>query len=106
MIQQFEKMLAQGQDNALLRFSLGNAYLKQDEPLKAVEHLRIAVQHDPDYSAAWRQLGTALNAARQTDAALQAYEQGIQVAAARGDKQAVKEMQVFARRLRKHQANP
>jgi Tfp pilus assembly protein PilF len=103
MIEQFEKMLAQGQDNALLRFSLGNAYLKQDEALKAIEHLRVAVQHDPDYSAAWKQLAAALGAAQQTDAALQAYQRGIEVAEAKGDKQAAKEMQVFAKRLRKAQ---
>ena len=28
MIENFERMLASGQDNALLRFSLGNAYLQ------------------------------------------------------------------------------
>lgn len=102
MIERFEQMLAQGQDNALLRYSLGSAYLKQNEPLQAIEHLRMAVQHDPAYSAAWKQLGMALAAAEQTSAALAAYEQGIRVAEARGDKQAVKEMQVFARRLRKN----
>lgn len=102
MIEQFEKMLAQGQDNALLRFSLGNAYLKQDEPAKAIEHLRAAVKHDASYSAAWKLLGNALATTEQTDEALDAYEQGIRAAEEKGDKQAAKEMQVFARRLRKN----
>ena len=100
MIEQFEKMLAQGQDNALLRFSLGTAYLKQDELSNAIEHLQAAVQQDPNYSAAWKQLGNAWKAQGQVNEALNAYEQGIQAAQQQGDTQAAKEMQVFARRLR------
>ena len=95
----FEAMLAQGRDNALLRFSLGNEYLKQGDAAKAAEHLRRAVEHDPKYSAAWKLLGKALNDANNLDEALAAYQQGIAVAEARGDKQAAKEMGVFVRRI-------
>ena len=101
MIEQFEKLLAQGQDNALLRFSLGNAYLQQGDAEQAVVHLRLALEHDKAYSAAWRSLGQALSAANQLDEALSVYEKGIATAEEKGDKQAVKEMQVFAKRLRK-----
>jgi hypothetical protein len=38
----FERMLAQGRDSALLRYSLGNEYLKADNPCNAVVHLREA----------------------------------------------------------------
>ena len=105
MIEQLEKLLAQGQDNALLRFSLGNAYLQQGNTEQAITHLQLALDHDQTYSAAWRSLGQALSAAGQTDEALSVYEQGITVAEEKGDKQAVKEMQVFAKRLRKIQAS-
>ncbi len=98
-IADFEAMLAQGRDNALLRFSLGNEYLKQGDPVKAAEHLRAAVGHDPKYSAAWKLLGRALTDAEAWQEALEAYRQGIAVAEARGDKQAAKEMGVFARRV-------
>lgn len=98
-IADFEAMLAQGRDNALLRFSLGNEYLKQGDPAKAAEHLRRAVGHDPKYSAAWKLLGRALTEAEAWQEALEAYRQGIAVAEARGDKQAAKEMGVFARRV-------
>lgn len=92
-------MLASGRDNALLRFSLGNEYLKQGDAVKAAEHLRRAVEHDPKYSAGWKLLGRALTEADAWREALAAYQQGIAVAEARGDKQAAKEMSVFARRI-------
>lgn len=100
-IENFEKMLASGKDNALLRFSLGNAYLGAGEAAKAVAHLQRAVEHDPKYSAAWKLLGRALNDAGDARAALEAYRKGIEVAQAKGDLQAAKEMTVFARRIEK-----
>lgn len=100
-IADFEAMLAAGRDNALLRFSLGSEYLKAGDAAKAAEHLRRAVEHDPKYSAAWKLLGRALAEAGAAEDALAAYRQGIAVAEARGDKQAAKEMGVFARRLEK-----
>jgi predicted Zn-dependent protease len=100
-IQNFEKMLAQGKDNSLLRFSLGNAYLGANEPARAVPHLQKAVEHDPKYSAAWKLLGKALNESGDPQGALAAYRQGIAVANAKGDIQAAKEMTVFAKRIEK-----
>ena len=94
-------MLASGRDNALLRFSLGNEYLKQGDAVNAAIHLRRAVEHDPNYSAAWKLLGKALTDAAAWSEALAAYQQGIAVAEARGDKQAAKEMSVFAKRIEK-----
>ena len=94
-------MLAAGRDNALLRYSLGNEYLKQGNAAQAAEHLRRAVEHDPKYSAAWKLLGKALADSNALTDALAAYQQGITVAEARGDKQAAKEMGVFARRISK-----
>ncbi len=100
-LENFLAMLASGRDNALLRFSLGNEYLKQGDAAKAADHLRRAVEHDPTYSAAWKLLGRALTEAEAWRDALAAYRQGIAVAEARGDKQAAKEMGVFARRIEK-----
>jgi predicted Zn-dependent protease len=93
------KIFAAGRDDALLRFSLGNEYLKAGDPRAAAEHLRAAVLHDPNYSAAWKLLGKALEESSADREALAAYREGIRIAEARGDKQAAKEMTVFARRL-------
>lgn len=100
MIERLESMLAAGQDSTALRFGLGNAYLS-DDPAAAAVHLRRAVEMDPAYSAAWKLLGRALSAAGDTAAAMAAFERGIEVAEERGDVQAVKEMRVFLKRLRK-----
>jgi len=100
-LENFLALLASGRDNALLRFSLGNEYLKKGDASSAAEHLRHAVEQDPHYSAAWKLLGKALSDAEAWGEALAAYRQGIAVAEARGDKQAAKEMGVFARRIEK-----
>lgn len=94
-----EAMLARGQDSALLRFSLGNLCLQRDDPVAAVEHLQQAVAQDAAYSAAWKLLGRALFEGGDRAAARAAWQQGIEVATKRGDMQAVREMQVFLRRL-------
>ena len=95
----FEKMLAAGKDSPLLRFALGNEYLKVDDAAHAAIHLAQAVALDPNYTAAWKLYGKALAAAGRPGDALAAYRNGIEVARAQGDKQAEKEMRVFARRL-------
>ena len=101
IIDRFLALLASGKDSALLRFSLGNEYLKLGEPDNAREHLDRAVQLDPAYSAAWKLLGRARLDAGDPDAAREAWQHGIEAATARGDKQAEKEMTVFLRRLEK-----
>jgi Flp pilus assembly protein TadD len=92
-------MLAAGKDGALLRFGLGNEYLKAGDAQRAVEHLRRAVALKPGYSAAWKVLGKALLSAGREEDALAAWRDGIAAADRKGDKQAMKEMEVFARRL-------
>ena len=104
MIERLEQMLASGKDNALLRFSLGNEYLKLGQTEIAAAHFQQAVIHDPAYSAAWKLLGKALHDAGRLPEALAAYRSGIEVAEKKGDKQAAKEMTVFARRIEKQLA--
>jgi Tfp pilus assembly protein PilF len=101
LLSTFEKLLASGKDSALLRFGLGNEYLKSGDAERAVIHLRRAVALDAAYSAAWKLLGKALTAGGQHKEALESYRAGIAAAEKKGDKQAMKEMQVFARRLAK-----
>ncbi len=96
-----EKLLAAGQDNAMVRFGLGNAYLQQQEYAQAIEHLRAALAHDRHYSAAWKLYAKALAAAGLDGEAIAAYQDGIAIAEAKGDIQAAKEMKVFLKRLTK-----
>jgi Tfp pilus assembly protein PilF len=97
----FERMLAAGRDSGLLRYSLGLEYLKSGDSERAAMHLQHAVTLDPDYTAAWKALGRALTDRGQLAEALAAYRTGIGVAQRKGDKQAGKEMEVFARRIEK-----
>jgi predicted Zn-dependent protease len=100
-VERFETMLAQGKDNALLRFTLGSHYLKEGDAARASLHLQAAVTHDAGYSAAWKLFGKALAAQGKRGEAIAAYRAGIAAADRRGDKQAAKEMTVFLRRLEK-----
>ena len=90
----------------MLRFSLGHEYLKGGEAAKAVSYFREAVALDPEYSAAWKQLGHALVANKEPAEAIAAWHHGVAVAEGRGDKQAAKEMTVFLNRTRKQLENP
>lgn len=95
----FEKMLAAGKDSALLRFSIGNEYAKAHEWASAVEPLGNAVALDPQFTAAWKLYARALQETGRPREALAAYRTGIDVAQRKGDRQAEKEMTVFARRI-------
>lgn len=100
MIARLEKLLDGPRDGALLRFSLGNAWLP-DDPVRAAAYFRAALGFDAHYSAAWKGLAKALEQCGDDAAALAAYRDGVAAAAQRGDRQAEKEMTVFARRIEK-----
>ena len=106
LIGNLEKLLASGKDSALLRFGLGNAYLEAGDPAAAVSHLQRAVVMNANYSAAWKLLGKALVAAGDSEGALAAYQKGVVAAQQMGDKQTLREMQVFIRRLEKTDRQP
>jgi Tfp pilus assembly protein PilF len=94
-----EALLAQGQDGAMLRFSLATEYFDRGDLERARLHATAALALDADYSAAWKLLGKVQAAHGETDAAAATYRRGIGVAERRGDLQAAKEMRVFLRRL-------
>jgi tetratricopeptide (TPR) repeat protein len=95
----FERMLASGKDGALLRYSIGNEYAKAKDWAAASEALAKAVELDAQFTAAWKLYGRALVETGRPQDALVAYRQGIEVAKRKGDRQAEKEMTVFARRI-------
>jgi len=95
----FERMLASGKDGALLRFSIGNEYAKLRDWHAAAESLARAVALDPAFTAAWKAYARSLQEMGRPMEALDAYRHGIAVAKQKGDRQAEKEMTVFARRI-------
>ncbi len=100
-IHALEKMLENGRDSAMLRLSLAGALQQRGELDAALPHLLSAVEQDPNYTAAWKALGRLQLELGDTNGARLAWQQGIEVAGQRGDKQAQKEMQVFLKRLDK-----
>ena len=104
LISSLEKLIGTPRDGALLRYSLGVEYLKAGEKARAIEQLREAVRRDPDYSAAWKLLGKALVETDEPAQALEAWTHGIEAARRKGDRQAEKEMNVFARRVARNAA--
>ena len=105
LISSLEKLLGTPRDGALLRFSLGTEYLKAGDAERAIDALREAARRDPDYSAAWKLLGRALADAGRDAEALDAWTSGVAAARRKGDRQAEKEMAVFARRLQRVQGS-
>lgn len=99
ILENLEAMLTSGEDNSLLRFGLGQAYLNLKQYDKAIVHLDKCLEFDEAYSAAWKLLGNAHAAENHTEQALAAYEQGIRVAEQKGDMQTAREIQVFRKRL-------
>ena len=100
-VKSLERMIESGRDSAMLRLTLARTLIQEQQFHKAAGHLESALEQDPAYTAAWKELGKLRKQMQQDDAALVAWQQGIKVAKSNGDKQAEKEMSVFVRRILK-----
>ena len=103
IIGRLEATLAEGTENVQLRFGLASAYFREGQFEAARMHAAVAVELDPEYSAAWRLLGRSLIELDEKVAAQTALEKGIAAAQQRGDMQLVKEMTVFLKRLQREE---
>jgi len=100
-IAEFKEVAELMPDDPVVRFGHAGAYLDAGQPENAVDEYREAIRLKPDYSAAHRGLGRALERAGRIGEARAAYQQGLEVATRNGDLQTVKEIEVFLRRLEK-----
>jgi len=100
-IAEFKEVAELMPDDPVVRFGLAGAYLDAGQPENAAEVYREAIRLKPDYSAAHRGLGRALERAGRIAEARAAYQQGLEVATRTGDLQTGKEIEVFLRRLEK-----
>ena len=96
-----EKMLASGQDNAMLRFGLGSAYFNDKLFEQAIPHLQSCIAQDAGYSAAYKLLGKALIKTGEKDEAARIFETGLPIAVEKGDKQTEREILAFQKKLSK-----
>ena len=98
-IESLENLVGTPRDNAMLRLTLARLLMEGQALPRAEAHLLAAVEMNPDYTAAWKELGRVRNLAGDRQSAEAAWRQGIEVARENGDKQAEKEMTVFLKRL-------
>jgi Tfp pilus assembly protein PilF len=99
-IDTFKHLLEKDKDNALLRYSLGNEYVRDNKFEEAIPHLEKAIELNPSHSASWKLYAKSLAENKQIKEAINAYEKGISIAEENGDIQCSKEMRVFLKRLK------
>ena len=67
-------------DDAMIHYGLGTEYRKAGDNLNAAEAFRTVVRVNPDYTAAYQELGSILLDLDERDEARRVFEQGILVA--------------------------
>lgn len=85
--------------DATAHFLLGRELWAAGDPVAAADAFADAARAQPDYAAAWRQWGGALEAAGRLGEAAAAWRAGVDVAKRTGDLQTGKEMAALLRRL-------
>jgi Flp pilus assembly protein TadD len=98
-IESLLKLIGTPRDSAMLRLTLARMLADKSDLEQAETHLQAALEMDGEYTAAWKELGKILRQNGDDQGAARAWRQGIEVARAKGDKQAEKEMTVFLRRI-------
>ena len=98
-LEQFKELAELDPDDPVVHYGLGSEHLKLGEFADAATAFRRAIALQPDYSAAYRELGKALEKENQREEAIAAYRKGKEVAQQKGDLQTGKEIDVFLKRL-------
>ena len=95
--QQREKMFLQvieiDAEDALANFGLATLCLERNQFQKAKEHLERVLATDPAYAVAYLALGKALKALGETQEARRVWQEGVKIAAKKGEMMPANEMQ-------------
>jgi predicted Zn-dependent protease len=92
-IEVFTAMLAEQPDNAMIWYGLASEQYKLENWAEAVKALRQVVSLNPDYTAAYQMLGTALANTGDLAGAQQVWRDGIEAAGRTGAWKAGQHMQ-------------
>jgi len=92
-LNQLQAMLQKSPDDTFLLYGLAMEHKKREQGQTALEYLQKVIQLDPQYCYAYFQQGQIYENLGETDAARQAYQQGIDAAGRKGDAHAQQEMQ-------------
>lgn len=83
-IEVFQEMLKTQSDDVMIWYGLASEYSKLAQWPEAVDALRNVIKINPDYTAAYQMLGTALINQSLLDEAKAIWQEGIQVASRTG----------------------
>lgn len=92
---QIESMLKQSPNDTFLLYGLAMEYLKEGETAEGIARLKHVADVNPNYPAAYFQLGQILSQEGEIEEAKDWLERGIVVAQKVGDGHAAGEMQQF-----------
>jgi len=92
-IEIFTAMLAEQPDNAMIWYGLASEQYKLENWVEAAKSLRQVVSLNPDYTAAYQMLGTALVKNDDLPGAQEAWRNGIEAAGRTGAWKAGQHMQ-------------
>jgi Flp pilus assembly protein TadD len=98
-VEALRALVGENPDDPLGHYLLGLELSKLSRHDEAVRAFRRAVDLDPLYTAAWRELGKALGRAGDVPGARGALARAVEVAEVTGDLQTRREAEVFLRRL-------
>lgn len=93
MVGMFEQVLEIDPVDQVANFGLGSIYLETGQYEKALPPLKIVIQENKDYSAAYLLLGKNLEKLSKSEEAIEVYRQGIAAASKKGDLMPLKDMQ-------------
>lgn len=79
-IEIFEAMARSQPDDVMVWYGLASEYTKLEDWPKAVEALRRVLEINPDYTAAYQMLGTALSNQGELGEARKVWQEGIKAA--------------------------
>lgn len=79
-IEVFQEMARQQPGDAMIWYGLASEYVKLERWQEAADALRRVVKLNPDYTAAFQMLGTALTNLNQTEEARRVWTEGIAAA--------------------------
>ncbi len=92
-LEALKRLLEQDPANELARYGLAMEYARAGEWEQAAEHLEALLEVNPDYAAAYFQLGQVLEKLGRIEQARQTYRLGIQVHERQGNQQARRELE-------------
>lgn len=98
-IERFKKVIALDPGDVLGYYSLGDAFLENKMFREASQAFLKAVEVDPGHSSSYWGLGQAFQALDEKEKAKGAFEMGIRVADAKGDRMTQKKMEARLRQL-------